>query len=304
LSQAVIDSEEQITISEGGRTVNFRTIKGANVEQNLNELNLAIKSAGLDLELVRPEAKGTDGNLPQNITLRHKQFGSDQEFQVASNTPGLLSAQADVPSLVQNGVDVAGEIAGEESTGLGQVLTGGPGAGVAEGIRVRYTGNTLPPGGGGPEGAFAGTVTFKQNSMNFHVGANPNQQVGMSFKSMKAAQLGTGVLNNSEFKSLEETSLMSADKAQDAMRIIDRAIEEVAIQRGEMGAFQKNTLESNLNWLRIAHENVQGSESVLRDADMAEEMAEFTRNQILMDASTSMLAHSNQKTMSVLKLIG
>jgi len=140
--------------------------------------------------------------------------------------------------------------------------------------------------------------------MNFHVGANPNQQVGMSFKSMKAAQLGTGVLNNSEFNSLEETSLMSADKAQDAMRIIDRAIEEVAIQRGEMGAFQKNTLESNLNWLRIAHENVQGSESVLRDADMAEEMAEFTRNQILMDASTSMLAHANQKTMSVLKLIG
>jgi flagellin len=49
---------------------------------------------------------------------------------------------------------------------------------------------------------------------------------------------------------------------------------------------------------------VQGSESVLRDADMAEEMAEFTRNQILMDASTSMLAHANQKTMSVLKLIG
>ena len=121
---------------------------------------------------------------------------------------------------------------------------------------------------------------------------------------MKAAQLGTGVLNNSEFKSLEETSLMNADKAQDAMRVIDRAIEEVAIQRGEMGAFQKNTLESNLNWLRIAHENVQGSESTLRDADMAQEMAEFTRSQILMDASTSMLAHANQKTMSVLKLIG
>ena len=94
------------------------------------------------------------------------------------------------------------------------------------------------------------------------------------------------------------------DKAQDAMVVIDRAIKEVAIQRGEMGAFQKNTLESNLNWLRIAHENVQSSESVLRDADMAKEMAEFTRNQILMDASTSMLAHANQKTMSVLKLLG
>ena len=304
LTQAVIDSEEQITISEGGRTVNFRTIKGANVEQNLNELDLAIKAAGLDLELVRPEAKGTDGNASQNIVLRHKQYGSEHTFQVASNTPGLLSAQADVPTMVENGIDVAGEIAGEESTGRGQVLTGGPGAGVAEGIRVRYTGEAVPPGGGGPEGSFAGTVTFKQNSMNFQVGANPDQQVGMSFKSMKSAQLGTGVLNESGFKSFEEASLMDADKAQDAMRVIDRAIEEVAIQRGEMGAFQKNTLESNLNWLRIAHENVQSSESVLRDADMAKEMAEFTRNQILMDASTSMLAHANQKTMSVLKLLG
>ena len=304
LTQATIDNGEQITISEGGRTVNFKTIKGANVEQNLNELDLAIKSAGLDLELVRPEAKGTDGNLPQNITLRHKQYGSEHEFQVASNTPGLLSAQADVPSLVQNGVNIAGEIAGEESTGRGQVLTGGPGAGVAEGIQVRYTSEALPVGGGGPAGAFAGTVTFKQNSMNFHVGANPNQQVGMSFRSMKAASLGSGVLNESQFANLQDVSLLDGPKAQDAMRVIDRAIEEVAITRGEMGAFQKNTLESNLNWLRIAHENVQSSESVLRDADMAQEMAEFTKNQILMDASTSMLAHANQKPMSVLKLIG
>ena len=304
LTQAIIDNEEQITIAEGGRTVNFKTIKGANVEQNLNELDLAIKNAGLDLELVRPNAKGTDGNLPQNITLRHKQYGSEHEFQVASNTPGLLSAQADVPTLVQDGIDVAGEIAGEESTGRGQVLTGGPGAGVAEGIKVRYTSEAIPTGGGGPGGNFAGTVTFKQNSMNFHVGANPNQQVGMSFRSMKAATLGSGVLNESQFANLEEVSLLDANKAQDAMRVIDRAIEEVAITRGEMGAFQKNTLESNLNWLRIAHENVQSSESVLRDADMAKEMAEFTRNQILMDASTSMLAHANQKPMSVLKLLG
>ena len=140
--------------------------------------------------------------------------------------------------------------------------------------------------------------------MNFHVGANPNQQVGMSFRSMKAATLGSGVLNESKFANLEEVSLLDANKAQDAMLVIDRAIEEVAITRGEMGAFQKNTLESNLNWLRIAHENVQSSESVLRDADMAKEMAEFTRNQILMDASTSMLAHANQKPMSVLKLLG
>ena len=67
-----------------------------------------------------------------------------------------------------------------------------------------------------------------------------------------------------------------------------------------MGAFQKNNLESNLNYLRIAHENTVSSESVVRDADMAHEMAQFTRNQIMTEASTAMLAQANQKSMAIL----
>ena len=98
-------------------------------------------------------------------------------------------------------------------------------------------------------------------------------------------------------------SLLDANKAQDAMRVIDRAIEEVAITRGEMGAFQKNTLESNLNFLRIAHENNLSSESVIRDADMAVEMANFTRNQILMESSVAMLAQANSKPLAMLQLL-
>ena len=150
----------------------------------MNELALAIEEAGLNLELVRPDTGASDGFAPQNLTLRHKNYGSEHNFQVTTNTAGLISSQSDVPDWIQNGVDVEGEIAGEEATGRGQMLTGDPGAGVAEGIQVRYTSESVPTGGGGPGGNFAGTVTFKQNSMNFHVGANPNQQVGMSFRSM------------------------------------------------------------------------------------------------------------------------
>jgi len=97
---------------------------------------------------------------------------------------------------------------------------------------------------------------------------------------------------------------LSAEEAQDAIRIIDKAIEEVNASRGEMGAFQKNNLESNLNYLRIAHENTVSSESVIRDADIASEMASFTRDQIMMEASTAMLAQANQSSMSVMKLLG
>ena len=71
-----------------------------------------------------------------------------------------------------------------------------------------------------------------------------------------------------------------------------------------MGAFQANNLESNLNYLRIARENVIGSESVIRDADMADEMMQNTRNQIMLQSSTAMLVQANQNPQRVLQLLG
>ncbi len=73
--------------------------------------------------------------------------------------------------------------------------------------------------------------------------------------------------------------------------------------RAEIGAFQKNNLESNLNYLRIAHENVQSAKSIIRDADMAEEMTAFTRNQIMTESATAMLAQANLRGQSVLQLL-
>jgi len=122
--------------------------------------------------------------------------------------------------------------------------------------------------------------------------------------SLKVNDLGRGKANASGFDSLAQVKVLNSEQAQDAIRVIDKAIAEVNSKRGEMGAFQKNNLESNLNYLRIAHENSVSSESVIRDADMADEMATCTRNQIMMEASTSMLAQANQNSMTVLKLIG
>ena len=298
LTQGIIDSGEQITVSEGGKTVNLLTEKGKSVELTLNDLDSAINDAGLDLELIRPYPPLTDGNAPQIISFRHKEFGSKHTFQVGSNTAGLVSNVSNVSVSVENGLDVSGVIGGEETYGKGQILTGAIGAGTTEGIRVRYTGESIPVGGQ------AGTLTFSQNSLTFQVGANANQFSEISLRSIKTSDLGRGELNNSNFKSLSDVKMLSAEEAQDAIRIIDKAIEEVSANRGEMGAYQKNNLESNLNYLRIAHENAVSSESVVRDADMAAEMASFTRDQIMMEASTAMLAQANQSSMTVLKLLG
>ena len=298
LTQAMIDAGEQININEGGRTVNFLTEKGKTVEQTLNDLEVAMDVAGLKMDLIRPDSSTTNSHAPQIITFRHKEFGSEHTFQVSSNTAGLVSKTADVPFIVENGLDVVGEIGGEETSGRGQILTGAPGAGTTEGIKVRYTGESIPAGGK------VGTLTFSQNALTFQVGGNDDQFSRFSLRSMKTSDLGRGEVNGSGFKSLSDVNMLSAEKAQDSIAVIDKAIKEVNSNRGEMGAFQKNNLESNISYLRIAHENAVSSESVIRDSDMAAEMAQFTRDQIMSQASISMLAQANQTTMAVLKLLG
>ncbi|HIL88146.1 MAG TPA: flagellin [Deltaproteobacteria bacterium] len=298
-NQGIIDGGEQLTITEGGRTLNFRMQEGRSVEQTLNDLGKAIENAGLNLDLLRPDPAVTPNDEPQAIHLRHKSFGSEHSFTVASTTGGVLSAKGDISDWVQTGTDIEGEINGEDSSGRGQVLTGGPGASSTEDIQIRYSGLQAP------EGGFAGTVTFAQNSLIFHIAANAGQTTAVSLRSMRPDQLGRAVRNDSDFGSLRDIDVTSSQRsAEDSIRVIDRAIEEVAVQRGDLGAFQKDNLESNLNYLRIAHQEIVNSESVIRDADMAEEMMAFTRNQILVESSTAMLAQANMMSQSVLSLLG
>ena len=297
LTQALIDGGEQLTITEGGRTLDFRMQEGRSVEQTLNDLGKAIRDAGLNLDLVRPDPAVTPNDAPQAIRLRHKTFGSEHSFTVASMTAGVLSAKGDVSDTIQTAVDVAGEINGEDSVGRGQVLTGGPGASTAQGVQVRYSGLQAP------EGGFAGTLTFSQNALIFQIGGNDGQTTAISLRSMRPDQLGRAVLNDSGFDSLGKVDVTSRQGATDAIRVIDRAIDEVAVQRGDLGAFQKDNLESNLNYLRVAHEELGRSESVIRDADMAEEMMQYTRNQVMMQAGTAMLAQANMQPSHVLSLL-
>ena len=297
LTQAMIDAGEQLTFSEGGRTLNFQTKAGESVETTLNRLDKAIIHSGMDIEVVRTPGSAANQHAPQLLRFRHKEYGSEHSFQVASNTAGVLSSRRNTSDTINNGVDVSGFIGGELGLGRGQVLTGSVPTKVS-GLKIRYTGDYVPPAG-----TYAGSVTVSQNSLVFHVGPNPEQSTSFSLNSVNSKKLGNGIKNDSEFRSLNDIEISDASKAQDSMRIIDKAIEEITTARGEMGAFQKNDLESNLNYLRHAHENVTNAESIIRDADMAEEMAEYARNQILVESSTAMLAQANQTPMAVLKLI-
>ena len=97
--------------------------------------------------------------------------------------------------------------------------------------------------------------------------------------------------------------MTSASKAQDTLAVVDAAINDVTNLRGTLGAFQANTLESTANNLRATLENTTNAESVIRDTDFASEIANFTKNQVLVQAGTAMLSNANQIPQLVLSLL-
>jgi flagellin len=132
---------------------------------------------------------------------------------------------------------------------------------------------------------------------------NSNQQVNIGIGSVAASNLGdnnVGFLN--EIVTGGNKTLVGGD-AGAASRVLEKAIRQVAVMRGRLGAFEKNTLDTNVNSLSIALENVTASESSIRDADFAAETSALTRAQILTQAGTSVLATANSTPQSVLSLL-
>ena len=148
-----------------------------------------------------------------------------------------------------------------------------------------------------------GYVHVSQMSKKFQVGLDIKSNPTFSFANVRTSLMGKGINNKSGFQSLAAIDVTSSQGAKDAAKIVDQVIDEIAVQRGKLGSFQKNTLESNLNSLKIAQENTTQAESTLRDSDMAAEMSNLTKDQIMLQASTAMIAQANQVPETVLDLI-
>ncbi len=295
LTQEMVDKGEEFTIVEGGKTVSFTSLKGDTVDQTIGKLNNEIIAQGLDVTL----EKQSDGTL----ALRHKQYGSKHTFAVSSSTAGVLSSASRTMEEAMRGQDIKGTIGGEVATGEGQVLTGSKGTKVQD-LKIHYTGAVITAADAGEGAEIAGRVAVYQNSPVFQVGANVGQTVALSLVNTNTSVLGRGVANDSSFRSLRDVDLRSAAGAIDTQRLTDKAIDEVNRTRAELGAFQRNTLESNLRQLRINVEELTSAESVIRDADMAEEITNHTRNNIMVQSATAMLAQANQQPKAVLALLG
>ena len=134
-------------------------------------------------------------------------------------------------------------------------------------------------------------------SMWFHIGANMDQRVRAYVGTMTAKALGV--------RDIGDESILTIDTPETANRAIgtiDEAIKKINKQRADLGAYQ-NRLEMSVVGINVAAENLQASESRIRDVDMAKEMVDYTRNQILTQSGTAMLAQANQQTQSVMSLL-
>ena len=134
-------------------------------------------------------------------------------------------------------------------------------------------------------------------SMWFHIGANMDQRTQVFIGTMSAMALGIR-----EIGSEEKLSIATPEDANRAIGTIDEALKKINKQRADLGAYQ-NRLDLTVKGLNIAAENLQASESRIRDTDMASQMVEFTKNSVLQQAGTAMLAQANTQSQNVLSLL-
>ena len=147
------------------------------------------------------------------------------------------------------------------------------------------------------------TGAFAENSaagriMQFQIGANMDQNARVYIGTMSAQALGLKGAQGAD----DQIGIATPESANQAIGTIDNALMTVSKQRADLGAYQ-NRFEMAADGVNVAAENLQAAESLIRDTDMASEMVEYTKNQILTQSGTAMLAQANSQSQNVLALL-
>jgi flagellin len=288
-------SANAIITTAGSVVVNGYSVSTSGTEtvQSLvSKINAISQTTGVTAQI--------SGNGPVQVVLSNTNYGS--QYNVSFFDPSKLISTA--TSATSTGSDAVYNITASTVAGIKSVLfTGGQGGGVSglkltdgsgNDVLLTETGNaaitTVPTS--------IGQITA--GSVQFQVGPDAGQSVSFALPETFARNLGTGVIPG---KSLADIDLTTANGAQDAMQIVQAAVAQVATLRGQIGSFQKNVLETGQQYLQTANQNLTASDSNIRDADMAAEMTEFTRLQVLEQSGLAVLAQANQAPQSILTLL-
>ncbi len=284
---ASLNTDETLTVND----VEITLTAGLTQNQVVDRINEFTTQTG-----VKAEIDTANGNVTRLYT---EDFGKDAEITAISNVADSFSSSGiGTTALTDDGEDIVGTIGGTSFNGSGNLLTADSGAAKGLSIQVGASTDAVTTGT-----AVTSTLSVTDNSLQFQIGPNENQTANISIDRVNPVALGFGVGGN-QFNNLNEIDVTSAGRSQDSLAVIDAAIDDITNLRGTLGAFQANTLESTANNLRATLENTVNAESVIRDTDFAEEIANFTKGQVLVQAGTSVLGNANQIPQQVLSLLG
>ena len=290
----------EIAGPDGAQTLTFAS--GTQQSSMVDAINLISDATGVEASFVN--SAGASG-----LRFLSSDFGSESFVSVRPVGSGGGSFSAfDAPNGTASqrdaGVDVKAIVNGALATGRGlDISLNTPGLSVEFALTEAFATQTTAP-------ANQTTFSITGGGANFQLGPSVNsaQQVSLGVGSVAASRIG-GTLSSGgdryfldSLKSGQDNELLSGN-ATLSSEILDNAILEISKMRGRLGAFERNTIQTNVRALQIGLENITASESKIRDADFASETAALTRAQILNQAGTSVLATSNMNAQNVLALL-
>ena len=264
------------------------------------DMNITIELK-FDADAGQEEAKIKSGStatykttVDSNVTTIANAITNTATYELKLQTGKEYTAEDIEKILAEAGVDVDVELKGTATPGTDDPATMMVSNKKYAAVTIKLQGGT----GLGDEDAFFTQSKYDSSAatggMKLQVGANEGQTISFNINDMSALSLGVNGTN---------VRVDDQDKAASSISAIDGAIEKVSKQRSALGAIQ-NRLEHTIANLDVAAENLQTAESRIRDVDMAKEMVEYSKNNILSQASQSMLAQANQSNQGVLSLLG
>ncbi len=227
------------------------------------------------------------------------------DFGTAAYNLGLTSAVSG------NGQALQGTITDQNGNVSGTLTGSGPGGNLIVGTSGNANGLSFAVANGNSslQTVTAGNSTKVSltDGLTFQIGANAGQLASLSINQVNASTIGQNVtgLNNANTTSLAKIDVTdpTGKNTQDALKVIDQAISDISTLRGRLGAFQTNTLQANSVNLQAQLQNTQAAESTIRDTDFAAETANYTKNQVLLQAGTQVLQNANASAQLILGLI-
>ena len=266
--------------------VNFNISAGTTGASLANVFNAASAQTGVTAQW------NATGN---QLTFQSVETGSNKQITF-TDTTGVVSTAANTTDNTA-GVDAAATVT---IGGVAALFTGGRSG--ADGLTLTDTnGNKLLVGeGGNAVSAAAAVGRVVAADSNFQIGFLSGVTANLALRNMSSGQLGSGVVAGATLNNLD---FSTAQAATSALAVLDKAIEEVSSMRGKIGNFQRNVLETNNRSLTNMRENLSASESSIRDLDVANEMTNYTKLQVMQQAGMSILGQANQSGQSVMSLL-